>query len=161
MAEFLVKLRHMNWVEQRYRREQAIADGGIKIWEDICTELKGCVESYNSRYGSKPVHPVICDAANGVIKIRKTIKPGNPSHAASAIDATIDVSLCFGAEPRITSIQVTPQAGLAGTVTKPVTIPHTFLLDADADGVFLTYEGQRIEMGDASRVILKTFLFGG
>jgi hypothetical protein len=52
----------MNWVEEKHEREQAIADGAIYLWENLCAELKSCVESYNNLYGTDAIRPVECES---------------------------------------------------------------------------------------------------
>jgi len=153
----------MNWVENRYQREQAIGNGAPKVWNELCLNLKECVESYGKHYGggSNVLDPVECNAASGNIIIRKIVKASDPRYEQFAQESTITVTLEWNRLPRIiATTAVAMKPGPAGTVSPPPSVVRTeFPLDADQSGVFMTDARGKIGIDWASKRILEQFLF--
>jgi hypothetical protein len=160
-ADFLAKLSGMNWVEEKYQRDQAISSDAPRVIDGLAVELKGCVDSFNNHYGNEQTPPVTCDAGLGVIAIKRTIKAADQKGSQSPAMSAINISVQYSGKPSVIVITSITKAGQAGTVSAPSVQREIWGFGADESDVFLVNaKGERIEIEQASKIILSRFLFG-
>lgn len=145
----LVRLLAMNWVEKRYARKQAIADGMEPLWIALCNDVTKAVEAFNNLYRPEPKKQVDITLAADLLLIGLVLPLVRREQREEIKRAIAAVQL-----DRINQI-----ATCTYTYSKK---SGATIMEFGQDGsgnVILTVDGNEVDTDEASRLILEEFLF--
>ena len=129
-----------NWVDQRSRRDKALADGVPNVWARIRSAIQNACDSYNKHYSKNESRPAVtCELDNGkrvVIRIRRRY-PDRETSEELIVELKGDMIDC-----------------VADARQKPIRF------ESDEHGAFIKgSDGQKLSADEVSRLILEPFLF--
>lgn len=149
VMEFLAILCAVNWIDRRADKEQAIANDGGDLWQNLCIVIKEICGSFNTRYGGE------------YSTVRVQAENGNRIRITRQIVTTISSSHIRHQD---VSLQVIYDAKHFRITAACPTVQVEISLDVEFNPQenirpFLSKDGRRVSDDEASEILLKDFLF--